>query len=188
MTKVTPSTLSPRAAALCELLWSTTRRSRLIGVYALLDCARDPAIFPALEASGLEYRCFFSRPLPRLLRAASPHLVRLARDADLTAWLAEKGWGNAFGVYLTSATPMPAVWAHLRALWRTEHEGKPVFFRYYDPRVLRAYAPTIADAPNLRAVFGPVSRFYVEDENPAQCLVFARNLDALASRVHNLEA
>ena len=36
-----------------------------------------------------------------------------------------------------------------------------MLFRYYDPRVLRAYLPT-CDESELRAVFGPIRAFWME--------------------------
>jgi hypothetical protein len=44
-------------------------------------------------------------------------------------------------------------------------EAKPMYFRYYDPRVLRMYLPT-CNAQELQTVFGPVTSYVVEDESP----------------------
>ena len=40
----------------------------------------------------------------------------------------------------------------------------PLYFRYYDPRVLRTYLPT-CNEQEMRTVFGPVLRYIVEDED-----------------------
>ena len=40
-------------------------------------------------------------------------------------------------------------------------------FRYYDPRVLRAYLPT-CNSEELRTVFGPIECFRTEDQNDAE--------------------
>jgi hypothetical protein len=55
-------------------------------------------------------------------------------------------------------------------------DGERVFFRFYDPRVLRVYLPTCEDEANLRSVFGPVGRFYMEGENPETILEFKRRV------------
>ena len=39
--------------------------------------------------------------------------------------------------------------------------GERVYFRFYDPRVLRVYLPTCSSS-ELKGVFGPVGRFVVE--------------------------
>ena len=43
-------------------------------------------------------------------------------------------------------------------------QGKPLYFRYYDPRVFRIYLPTCNES-ELKTVFGPVNSFYVEGED-----------------------
>ena len=51
--------------------------------------------------------------------------------------------------------------------------GKPLYFRYYDPRVLRLYLPTCT-AQELAIVFGPISSYLMEDETPSSLLGFRR--------------
>jgi len=40
---------------------------------------------------------------------------------------------------------------------------RPLYFRYYDPRVLRVYLPTCNEA-DLGAIFGPVACYFTEGE------------------------
>ena len=47
-----------------------------------------------------------------------------------------------------------------------------MYFRFYDPRVLRIFLPT-CDAAQLKEFFGPVAHFICEDEDPAFGLVFS---------------
>ena len=49
--------------------------------------------------------------------------------------------------------------------------GKPLLFRYYDPRVLRVYLPT-CNAEELKTLFGPVQAYIMEDESGAAMLRF----------------
>ena len=53
---------------------------------------------------------------------------------------------------------------------RSEADQK-LIFRYYDPRVLRAYLPT-CNAVELRTVFGPVRRYLIEAEDPAEIIEY----------------
>ena len=48
-------------------------------------------------------------------------------------------------------------------------DNEPVYFRYYDPRVLRAYLPTCNKAETA-TLFGPVSYYLAESEEPAKAL------------------
>ncbi len=52
-----------------------------------------------------------------------------------------------------------------------DEEGKPLYFRYYDPRVLRAYLPTCNES-ELQTVFGPVNHYYAEGKEQNQLIEF----------------
>ena len=43
--------------------------------------------------------------------------------------------------------------------------SKPLYFRWYDPRVLREYLPT-CNAEELRTIFGSIDAFIVEGVAP----------------------
>ena len=62
---------------------------------------------------------------------------------------------------------------HFRALSLVyDTTGRPLIFRYYDPRVLRDFLPTCTPQ-ELTTFFGNVTEFLVEDEDPATALRFA---------------
>lgn len=146
--------------AILQALWPQGDRSRL-GVWAILDCARDPKIYLALLESGLEFRCLYSGALPRALEMVAPHLVELSPTSRLTArWLAE-GWGRAWGVLLKIDDPSN-LRHHLRKFLKVRSDtGQRLLFRYYDPRVLRAYLPTCS-REELQQLFGPINSFLTE--------------------------
>jgi hypothetical protein len=64
--------------------------------------------------------------------------------------------------------------------------GKRLMFRYYDPRVLRVYLPTCT-AAELRAIFGLVERFWMEDEQSDRVLEFGFDRLQLVQRTIKLE-
>jgi hypothetical protein len=66
-----------------------------------------------------------------------------------------------------------------------DSDGKPLLFRYYDPRVLRVYLPTCT-AEELQTIFGPVLCFLQEGENPAELLRFQVTRGALGSQSKQL--
>ncbi|MCK7510897.1 MAG: DUF4123 domain-containing protein [Desulfobacterales bacterium] len=65
-----------------------------------------------------------------------------------------------------------------RFLMVHDSDGKPLYFRYYDPRVLRVYLPTCT-SQELKTVFGPVESFLVEDEDGRSAIRFRRASGAL---------
>jgi hypothetical protein len=153
-------------------LWSFIEEKKDHHIFSILDTARNERIFPALLESSLEYRCLFLGDLPRVLASAAPHLVLLRQDSSFVKWLFRESRGDSWGIYLSSNWPLAALLTHFRDLItaRTE-DGKTYYFRFYDPRVLRIYMPT-CNSEELKAFFGPVDSFFVENEDPSESLMF----------------
>jgi hypothetical protein len=149
-------------------------------VYAVLDAARDPRVYGAVEGSGLPHACLYDGKLPAELAEAAPHLVRLRADRPFTAKLLADGWGDSWGCFMTTSLALPELRRHLRRFLRVKNEeGKTLVFRYYDPRVLRTYLPTCTP-DELATFFGPVSRFIVESDGGSAALAFERHGTALS--------
>jgi hypothetical protein len=103
----------------------------------------------------------------RELATVAPYLVHLLRDDPFTEWLFTYGWGNNWGITIESsaALSMGELRRHFQSFIMVyDPVGKPLFFRYYDPRVFRVYLPTCNES-ELKTVFGPVNAFYVEAED-----------------------
>jgi hypothetical protein len=141
-------------------------------VWAILDAARDERIYPALRMSKLEYLCLYSGNLPEVLQRAAPYIVELAPGYSFTRPLLEMGWGHSWGVFLRIEDARN-LRHHLRGFLRVQDEsGRMLVFRYYDPRVLRAYLPT-CEPNELRTVFGPISSFVTEGERGESAIEFS---------------
>lgn len=132
-------------------------------VWAVLDGARDARIHVALMQSRLDYRCLYAGTLARELELAAPQLVELPYGHRLfDRWL-DEGWASHWGVLLSIGDPAN-LRHHLRKLLKVEGVARrPVLFRFYDPRVLRAFLPH-AQPDQLRDFFGPVTAWYAADE------------------------
>lgn len=156
--------------------------------WALLDGARDRRVQPAVQSSGLAYRCLYTGDLPPELARVAPWLVRLSRDAPLTRELVEDAWGHSWGVFLRAPVGLDALHRHLRRLLRVKTEqGRTMLFRYYDPRVLRVFLPTCT-AAEVEQVFGPVASFVLEGDAPEQMLTFRRGAHGLTCDEARFEA
>lgn len=116
-------------------------RSQPGKLYAVLDAARDPEVLTMLRCSGHRYQSLYEGARGELYAAAAPYLVRLRKGSPFLERLVEKGWGNAWGVYLTSDEGFERVRRHLRRRLQAELEGVEgtVLFRYYDPRVVQGF-------------------------------------------------
>jgi hypothetical protein len=148
-------------AALLDWLFSVAEDRH---VYFLADCARDERLYPLVQSSWLDQACLYDGDLPLEFRRVAPHLLRLERSAEETVEILELGWGDAWGVFCQSASPLDALKSHFRQFLTVRDEGgRTFFFRFFDPRVLRVYLPTCTP-PELDEIFGPVEAFLLEGD------------------------
>ena len=167
-----------RRERLQQALWPSGA-ARPLGVWVVLDGARDSRIHLALLESRLEYRCLFAGPLTRELEMAAPQLVELLPGHRLTLRLLDEGWGQSWGIFLRIDDPAN-LRPHLRTLLRVQDEdGAKMLFRFYDPRVLRVYLPTCT-ADELRQMFGPIDSLLCEGDGGE--LIEFRRRNALLHR------
>jgi hypothetical protein len=148
-------------------------RSQEEPLFALLDAARDLRVLVLLHESGEEFQSLYEGPKGEQLGLVAPYLVRLPAASPLLETLVGEGWGRSWGVYLTSRSPFGDVRKHLRRFLVVQtDDGKKLYFRFYDPRVLRDYLTTCT-GPEAHEFFGPVESYLVEDADPATLLSFA---------------
>ncbi len=168
--------------ATLRLLSELRRRN----VFALLDAARDPLIYPTLESAGEQFRCLYNGKSAVTLQRQAPYLIRPNPEGSLLRFLARFGWAKSWGVYLVSERPMAELRKHLRRFLMVEDpQGRNVYFRYYDPRVLRLFLPTFLP-DELRDFFGPIKAYLVEAENGAALLEFRPDVTGKAAAVHQI--
>jgi len=148
-------------------------RRDLQPIYGVLDAARDIKILALLLQSNEEYQSLYEGPQGAKLAQVAPYLVRLKKDSVLLEKLVREGWGESWGVYLTCASEFSDIRRHLRHFLEVMlPEGKQVYFRYYDPRVLRVYLPTCT-FEETDYFFGPIQNYLMEDEDPESLLQFS---------------
>ncbi len=149
-------------------------------VFALVDGAQDDRVFALLRGEGNDYRCLYGSELPRALATVAPYLVALG-DHPFAGYFARLGRGNNWGVMLRSSASMDDLAEHFASMIRARlPEGREVLFRYYDPRVLRAYLGTCT-SDELDQVFGPVEAFLIE-QGDGHWSVYRREKGALVTR------
>jgi hypothetical protein len=158
-----PTSSTPTSRAVQEIL---ERRGEPL--FALLDAARDPSVLPLLMRSAEPYESLYDEPDAGRLVAVAPYLVSLAPGSKLLHGVVARGWGQAWAVFLRSARSLPQLRAHLRQFLIVRSEaGKQMLFRFYDPRVLRAFLP-LATPRQSSQLFSEVSAFLVEGVEGAE--------------------
>jgi hypothetical protein len=145
-------------------------------LFAVLDAARDPKILALLMRFQEEYTSLYEGAVGAKLVEFAPYLVRLEQDSPLLEVLVNEGWGNSWGVYLTSASDIMQVRHHLRHFLEVGLPNQEqVYFRFYDPRVLRVFVPTCT-SEEAKEFFGPIQNYLAEDEGSGTLLQFMNSI------------
>lgn len=147
-------------------------------VFTILDGASVPNLRDNMGTFNPEHICLFRGELEPDMAEVAPYLAFLERDAPFTDWVLTNGWGEHWGIFGVTKADLKELRKHFRKfLIVYDESGKSLYFRYYDPRVLRIYLPT-CNANELKTVFGPVESYLVEDEEPkaVRKFLFVENL------------
>lgn len=140
--------------------------------YILLDSARLENQIDHAKKLNKEHQCLYKGQSEEDLAAVAPYLFSYESETEFAKWFTEKCWGDACGVLLSSKFPFEEVHKHFRKflLVKTE-EGEELYFRFYDPRVLRIFLPT-CDKEQVLDFFGPIEYFITEGETKEEAIVF----------------
>jgi len=165
----TPGHLTPaQQARLLELL-----ASQQLPLFALVDAARAPELLGLLRMHSELYYSLYDGAAGEKLDHVAPYLVQLHARSPLAQALVAEQWGNSWGTFMWAMADFKTLRRHFRRFLMVEDaKGKELYFRFYDPRVLRAFVPTCTTAEALD-FFGPVKGFVMETQEPTHALVFS---------------
>jgi hypothetical protein len=136
-------------------------------LYAVVDAARAVRVRSLLEGGDARYESLYSGAARESLADVAPYLVALEAGSTLLAGLIAEGWGASWGCYLTSSVSFEELRTHFRRFLLVETEDRrQLYFRFYDPRVLRSFLPTCTPE-EVQFIFGPVSSYWIEDSDPS---------------------
>jgi hypothetical protein len=143
-------------------------------LYALLDASREPSVLKVILESKEEHQSLYEGPQGAQLAHFAPYLIRVPQQSPLLDTLVHQGWSKNWGVFLTCDKPLKDLRIHFRHFLIVKlPDGTQVYFRYYDPRVLRLFLPTCFPEESTQ-FFGPVKQFLIEAEDPKLALHFTR--------------
>lgn len=172
--------VTPGAAQALSQLSEAARRR---GLYAVLDAAKSERIVPLLHAAADEWDSLYEGLRAETMADGAPYLVALRPESRLLRRLVLEGWGQSWGTYLESPAKLAELRAHFRRILvvTREKDALPMYFRFYDPRVLRGFLP-IATARQVEVIFGPVERFFTEAPG-GELRVFGRSSPGVLAQV-----
>jgi Domain of unknown function (DUF4123) len=164
---------------LVELIEEHLFSSDGMNVFAVLDGASVPALLDKLYDLSPEFCCLFKGELSPDMAEVAPYVVRIERDSEFSNWLIGEGWGKHWGIYALADADVRAIVRHLRTLLIVfDDNGRPLRFRYYDPRVLAAYLRT-CNPEELAVFFGPIDSYFLEARDKSAALRFQWSIGSL---------
>lgn len=154
---------------------------------AILDGASVPDLPIRLYEMDPPNYCLFTGELEPDLQYAAPYLVYLFRNSDFTNWLLSECWGKHWGIFAQSRHSLGNMRRHFRSLVRVyDEDGKPMIFRFYDPRVLTSFLPT-CNPGELKTVFGQIDTYFAEDAEAQSLVSFSLEDGALERKEFGAE-
>ena len=154
--------------------------SEQIRTFAILDGASVPGLPTRLYEMRPPNYCLFRGELAPDMAEVAPYVVQLIPGAPFTEWiLAGENFGKHWGIFAQSLHSIKEMRRHFRGLVTVyDEQATPMFFRFYDPRVLRNFLPTCS-ADELKTFFGKVAAFYAEDRKGEKISAFRLENDEL---------
>ena len=153
---------------------------------SIFDSARDSQILNKIKELQGIYISLYQGATQQTLGDVAPYLVKCRTKSRLNKWILENGWGNSWGIFIQSQASTEEIRKHFRKFLLVEtEEEEELYFRFYDPRVLRVFLPT-CNYIQLNEFFGPVQKYICEDEDPVNALVFSLENGALQKELINL--
>jgi len=131
-------------------------------LYAILDACNEPAVPPKVTELGPERAISLYRGRAEQEQwAIAPYLANV--DSLLLDWIAQTLWKKPWGVFAVVEHNLTMLRKHFRRfLTVADPEGEPMYFRYYDPRVLSLFLPTCT-REELKTFMGPLKAYAVGD-------------------------
>ena len=151
--------------------------------YYIIDSARSLEQTEFALKLNANSVCLYRGQSEKNLAIVAPYLLTCENNSEFLDWIFKSGWGKSWGFFVVSDANPFEIYQHFRKFLIIQIEdSKKVYFRFYDPRVLRVFLPT-CDEHQLKEFFGPVSHFTLENEDPSQALVFSLRNGALHTEV-----
>jgi hypothetical protein len=148
--------------SLQELDWPSIAAQTKAPLWAIIDGVNWPEIQHELEAHDPPHACLYST-LDEENRAMAPWLVKLDPDNPVTERFKEQDQINHSGIVFSSNLPIKALREHFRLftmLWTPADDKSPIYYRFYDPRVLLDSLHTLDDW-KIGRLLQPIEQLYI---------------------------
>lgn len=163
MMNITPEEQRQANNFIQQILASHEGNQRL---YGIIDAAQDERIYPLLKKKADIYLSLYNNDVNESLKSAGPVLFQFRQNDILSAWLIIHGqFNNWFILFASLGVTMIDMRRHFKRFAMVEApNGKHMYFRYYDPRVLRNYLPS-CNEEERKYIFGRFAVFWAQSQD-----------------------
>lgn len=134
--------------------------------YALLDPIRIGLDFADAYSLAIEGIVLQTSIQAEDFQNVTPHLFPCEVGDQLYNWITSTGKGDSWGIFVQSPLGIESLGKQLQKLLvvSMQTDGRQVYFRFYDPRVLRSFLPS-CQKDQLKEIFIGVDTFICEDKD-----------------------
>ncbi len=129
-------------------------------LWTIVDACNQPLVPPKMyEIGEAKAVSLYQGEAEYKYAEVAPYLAHV--DRSLLDWILSDLWAKPWGVFAVVKSDLETLRRHFRKfLMVKDPDGGKMYFRYYDPRVLRVFLPTCLDE-ELEKLFGPVQAYGV---------------------------
>lgn len=155
-------------------------------LYAVVDAARAPAGPYQAGQAELAHESLFAGEMGDRLKGVAPYVIEFPLEGPFPQWWFGE-WGESIGILIEAPIKLAALRKHFRTLLMVKDDSrKRYFFRFYDPRVLRAFLPACTP-DELAHFFGPITALHCESDGGDALLTYRRKRDGLEVTTRTLK-
>lgn len=127
-------------------------------LYAVLDACDAPETFSKVRELGPDRAfCLYRGEISQETEEDAPYLAIC--DESILRWLVETAWNTPWGIFVVAKTEPRKLLKHLRKfLVVQDPDGEPIYFRYYDPRVLPVFVES-CNRDEVSSFYGPAQAY-----------------------------
>jgi hypothetical protein len=127
-------------------------------LFALLDSCDEPSV-PERCRKRQNARSLYQGTSEEHYWHIAPYLATVSQEE--LKWIFDDLWKAPWGCFVISAVGLQSLYDHFRRFLQVKGtDGNTYLFRFYDPRVLRAFL-NASSPQEITQFYGPVSRFGV---------------------------
>jgi hypothetical protein len=152
--------------------------------YAITDAARDDAIVQFVQQNSDIVHCLYRGDTAIRLANYAPYLFRIGLGDNAIHRFLTEGWGQSWYILLASTSPIEAILIQLRKTLIVRSEaGKDLYFRFYDPRVLRSYLPLCSQGDIAKLMGKDIETLFCETHDAKQLFQCHAHPTSLIKRI-----